>query len=55
MLAHDRYGHPVIVAATVGKGRVVYSGCWYGRLTDTGSVEARLTRALLEWLAPTAE
>lgn len=55
VLARDRYDHPVIVGATVGKGRVVYSGCWYGRLTDTGSVEARLTRALLEWLAPTAE
>ena len=55
VLARDRYDHPVIVSATVGKGRVVYSGCWYGRLADAAGLEARLTRALLEWLAPPTE
>ena len=51
VVARDRYDYPVIVAAEVGKGRVVYSGCWYGRLKDTDGPEARVTRLLLEWLA----
>lgn len=51
VLARDRYGYLVMVAGQAGKGRVVYSGCWYGRLADTTCTEARVTRGLLAWLA----
>jgi hypothetical protein len=50
VVARDQYGYPTIVTGEVGDGRVVFSGCWYGRLDGTDSVEAEVTRRLLAWL-----
>jgi hypothetical protein len=49
VLVKDKYGYPVIVAGTFGKGKVVFSGCYY-RKCAADSFERKLTEAIFDWL-----
>ncbi len=46
----DRYDWPVVIGATPGSGRVIYTGCDYTALEPVGK-EADVTRALLDYVA----
>jgi hypothetical protein len=49
VLIKNKYGHPVVVAGTFGKGKVVFSGCYYKRIKKD-STELKLTEAIINWL-----
>lgn len=49
VIAEDKYGYPVIVTGIFGKGKVIYSGCYYRKL-EQNSPEWALTRSLVQWL-----
>ncbi|MFH1904226.1 MAG: hypothetical protein ABIK53_01715 [bacterium] len=49
VIAQDTYGYPVIIAGKYGKGKVIFSGCWYGRMKED-TTEADFTRLLINWL-----
>lgn len=49
VLLRDRYGYSVVVAGVYGKGKVVFSGCYYRELLP-GSLETKFTQTLVDWL-----
>ncbi|MFA6930057.1 MAG: hypothetical protein WCT05_07000 [Lentisphaeria bacterium] len=49
VLAVNKYDYPVVIAGSFGKGKVVFSGCYY-RHIDAKSKEAEFTMSLLDWL-----
>jgi len=51
VVVRNRFGDPVYVIGTVGKGRVVYSGCYYGYRHALAGAEKELLLNLLRWLA----
>lgn len=51
VLVRNTYGDAVYVAAEVGKGRVVYSGCYYGYGQPLEGTEAQVLDGVLRWLA----
>ena len=51
VLVTNRFGDPVYVAGTVGQGRVVYSGCYYGYQAPLAGSERALVLDLVHWLA----
>ena len=51
VLVRNQFGDPVYVVAQVGKGRVVYSGCYYGYSKNLTGAERTVLLGLLDWLA----
>lgn len=51
VLVRNVYGDPVYVVAEAGKGRVVFSGCYYGYSKPLEGVEAEVFASVLRWLA----
>jgi hypothetical protein len=51
VLIRNRFGDPVYVIARIGKGRVVYSGCYYGYQRNLSGVERKVLLDLVDWLA----
>ena len=47
----NRFGDPVYVAGTLGKGRVMFSGCYYGYSNDLEGAERDVFLSILDWLA----
>jgi hypothetical protein len=45
------FGDPVYVVGTYGKGRVAFSGCYYGYAQELQGVEREVFFSLLNWLA----
>jgi len=50
VLVRNTFGDPVYVAAEVGQGRVVYSGCYYGYGGQPEGVERQVLEGVLRWL-----
>jgi len=53
VLVRNVLGDPVYVAGVVGKGRVVFSGCYYGYGRQLDGVEGEVLEGVLRWLAAT--
>jgi len=51
VVVRDEYGQAVVVIGTFGKGRVAYSGAYYGRKAPLTGPERTMFFALLDWLA----
>lgn len=51
VLATNRFGDPVYVVGTVGQGRVVYAGCYYGYQNALSGPERTLVLDLVKWLS----
>ena len=51
VVIRNTFGDPVYVLGEVGKGRVVYSGCYYGYTKDLTGTEKTVFDALVRWLA----
>lgn len=51
VLVRNTFGDPVYVAGQVGKGRIVFSGCYYGYGRPLDGTEAELLEGCLRWLA----
>ena len=51
VLVRNVLGDPVYVAGEVGKGRVVFSGCYYGYGRQLEGVEGEVLEGALRWLA----
>ncbi|OGV61687.1 MAG: hypothetical protein A3K19_24095 [Lentisphaerae bacterium RIFOXYB12_FULL_65_16] len=47
----NTFGDPVYVVAEIGKGRVVFSGCYYGYTNDLSGFEKTVFDAMIRWLA----
>lgn len=52
VLARDKYNYPVIISGRFGKGKVIFSGCYYHKV-EKNSIESEFTAALLDWLFTT--
>ncbi len=50
VLIRNRFGDPVYVAGIHGKGRVIYSGCYYGYANDLRDGERQALMGMLDWL-----
>ena len=50
VVIRNTFGDPVYVAGEVGKGRVIFSGCYYGYAHDLAGPEKAVFDALLRWL-----
>jgi hypothetical protein len=51
VIVRNRFGDPVYVIGKVGKGHVVYAGCYYGYAKPLTGAERELVLALARWLA----
>ncbi|MCK5805162.1 MAG: hypothetical protein KAI66_20185 [Lentisphaeria bacterium] len=51
VIVRNLFGDPVYVVAQVGKGRVVYSGCYYGYFKNLTGGERTVLLGLIDWLA----
>ena len=51
VVVRNTFGDPVYVVAEVGKGRVVFSGCYYGYTNPLSGLERTVFDAMLAWLA----
>jgi len=51
VVIRNQFGDPVYVVAQVGKGRVVYSGCYYGYSKNSSGAERTVLLGLIDWLA----
>ena len=51
VVIRNTFGDPVYVLGEVGKGRVVYSGSYYGYAKDLTGTEKTVFDALVRWLA----
>lgn len=50
VLIRNTFGDPVYVAGTCGKGRVIYSGCYYAYRNDLSGLERKALLAIVDWL-----
>ena len=50
-IVENVFSDPVYVAGTVGKGRVVFSGCYYGYTNRLAGAEWEVLAGVLDWLA----
>ncbi|MBT3379168.1 MAG: hypothetical protein HN742_13465 [Lentisphaerae bacterium] len=55
VIVRNQFGDPVYVVADVGKGRVVYSGCYYGYSKNLKGGERATLLGLVDWLAENGE
>ena len=51
VLIRNAFDEPVYVAAEVGQGRVVFSGCYYGYEHPLDGVERQVLHSIVRWLA----
>ncbi|UCH34846.1 MAG: hypothetical protein JSV65_00385 [Armatimonadota bacterium] len=51
VVIRNTFGDPVYVVGTHGKGRVAFSGSYYGYSKDLEGAERRVFLAILDWLA----
>lgn len=51
VIVRNTFGDPVYVAAEVGAGRVVFSGCYYGYGSELEGTEREVLHSVLRWLA----
>ena len=51
VLIRNTLGDAVYVAGKVGRGRVMFSGCYYGHREELQGTERRIFPAVLDWLA----
>ena len=51
VLVRNIFGDPVYVCAQVGKGRVVFSGCYYGYARPLEGTEREVLHSVVRWLA----
>ena len=51
VIVRNAFGDPVYVAGQSGKGRVVFSGCYYGYNRALSGTERKVFFAALDWLA----
>lgn len=51
VLIRNTFGDPVYVAGQVGKGRVVFSGCYYGYARPLENTEREVLHNVVRWLA----
>ena len=51
VIVRNTFGDPVYVAGEYGKGRVVFSGCYYGYGRPLEGVEQQVLEGALRWLA----
>ncbi|MFA6101680.1 MAG: hypothetical protein WCV67_10180 [Victivallaceae bacterium] len=49
VLARDKYNYPVIISGQFGKGKVIFSGCYYHNIKED-ALESRFTKSLVDWL-----
>jgi hypothetical protein len=52
VLARDKYGYPVIISGKFGKGKVIFSGCYYYNIKEDAP-ESLFTKSLVDWLLNT--
>jgi hypothetical protein len=50
VIIRNAFGDPVYVIGEIGKGRVVYSGCYYGYAHHLKGLERQVLLDLVEWL-----
>ena len=50
IVIRNTFGDPVVVVAEVGKGRVVFSGCYYGYSKPLSGLEESVFQSMLNWL-----
>ncbi len=50
VIVRNVFGDPVYVAGQFGKGRIVFSGCYYGYARPLEGVEAQVLAGALRWL-----
>ena len=50
IVIRNTLGDPVVVVADVGKGRVVFSGCYYGYSKPLSGLEESVFQSMLNWL-----
>jgi hypothetical protein len=50
VVIRNRFGDPVYVVGECGKGRVVFSGCYYGYKNSLTDGEKKAVMGMLEWL-----
>ncbi|MDA0335263.1 MAG: hypothetical protein O2782_08880, partial [bacterium] len=51
VIVRNTFGDAVYVAGTFGKGRIVFSGCYYGYARPLEGVEQQVLEGALRWLA----
>ncbi|MBT6147833.1 MAG: hypothetical protein HOH74_20515, partial [Gemmatimonadetes bacterium] len=51
VIVRNTLGDPVYVAGTFGKGRILFSGCYYGYARPLEGIEAQVLDGALRWLA----
>ena len=51
VLVRNTFGDPVYVGAKVGKGRVVFSVCYYGYGRPLEGTERQVLHSVVQWLA----
>jgi hypothetical protein len=51
VVIRNGFGDPVYVVGERGKGRVAYSGSYYGYSRDLDGPERQVFLAILDWLA----
>jgi hypothetical protein len=51
VIVRNTFDDPVYVAGTFGKGRIVFSGCYYGYARPLEGVEQQVLEGVLRWLA----
>jgi hypothetical protein len=51
VVVKNTFGDPVYVVGEVGKGRVVFSGCYYGYRKKLAGIENTVFEAMVRWLA----
>lgn len=51
VIVRNTFGDPVYVAGEYGKGRIMFSGCYYGYARPLQGVEAKVLDGAIRWLA----